>query len=460
MKSFSKLFSSFNERFVLPKEFREDVVNNNIKYIEKFSLILSLFGFCWLLITFFADSLYDLKRKAMLCYYACFAFGGMSCYILLKIVKKASSYSFKDFCIFIAQALGYVNCILLAYIPETPLINSLIFFCVESIICIIVFNIQPVVNVCIDIFVLSVLADRGIDIGYDCSYFNFIDLLITMGILSFYKRYIFIRDLRQAFLLKSQNAMLENQKEELEVQKQELSSQKESLLHYKDILEDEISFQALLLNEKNRKLLDMRDDTIIGLSNLVEKRDEETGNHVLRTSMYVKALAEEAYRCGFFQNEIDPLFIENISKAAPLHDIGKIVIPDSVLKKPACLTFDEFELIKPHTVEGERIIENIFIHNQDEEYVRIAKEIASSHHEKYNGKGYPKGLKGDEIPLSARIMAIADVFDALVHPRCYKQAMPFDDAFKIIEDGSNEHFDPLLVRLFIKIRPKIEEYLS
>ena len=144
-------------------------------------------------------------------------------------------------------------------------------------------------------------------------------------------------------------------------------------------------------------------------------------------------------------------------KAAPMHDVGKIAISDAILNAPRKLTKEEFEFIKMHTVEGDKAIQNIFSGIETAEYITVAREIALSHHEKWDGSGYPNKLKGNQIPLSARIMAIADVFDALVSKRCYKDAMTYDEAFQIIKDGAGSHFDSSLVDVFLSMRQRIEQ---
>ena len=138
-----------------------------------------------------------------------------------------------------------------------------------------------------------------------------------------------------------------------------------------------------------------------------------------------------------------------------MHDIGKISVPDVILQKPGRLTEEEFEIIKLHTVNGGKIIQETFGHLENEQYAQMAYEVARFHHEKWNGKGYPEGLKRKEIPLCARIMAIADVFDALSEKRCYKEAMPLDKCFEIIQDGSGQDFDPVLVEVFLDIKEKV-----
>ena len=143
--------------------------------------------------------------------------------------------------------------------------------------------------------------------------------------------------------------------------------------------------------------------------------------------------------------------------AAPMHDIGKIAVPDVVLQKPGKLTDEEFAIIKQHTVNGGKIVMETFGHLGDEEYAKMAYEVARFHHEKWNGRGYPEGMKEDEIPLCARIMAVADVFDAISEKRCYRDAMPMDKCFAIIKEGSGTDFDPIIADLFVEIRDKVEE---
>jgi len=198
------------------------------------------------------------------------------------------------------------------------------------------------------------------------------------------------------------------------------------------------------------QLLKVQEHTIISLSNLVENRDSDTGEHVRRTSDYVYMIAQEAQKKGLYTNILTDEYIEILKNAAPMHDIGKIVVPDAILKKPGKLEPEEFEQIKMHTTAGAKIISEILGPVQTPAFVTATQEIAESHHEKWNGKGYPCGINGDEIPLCARLMAVADVYDALVSKRCYKQAMTFDEATEIIKVSSGSHFDPVLVDLFLE----------
>ena len=151
---------------------------------------------------------------------------------------------------------------------------------------------------------------------------------------------------------------------------------------------------------------------------------------------------------------LTPRYVRFLKRAAPMHDIGKIVVPDAILKKPGRLTHNEFALMKRHASEGGRIVHEILDGYEDPEYIQITADIATHHHEKWDGSGYPDGLKGDAIPLSARIMAIADVFDALVSPRIYKSPMSYEEAFSLIEENIGIHFDPIIAQEFLNIKEK------
>lgn len=214
------------------------------------------------------------------------------------------------------------------------------------------------------------------------------------------------------------------------------------------------------INQENpsvKELSHYHNEMVMGFATLVENKDGSTGGHIKRTTMYVKLLAKELRKRGYYKDVLTKDYMENLFKAAPMHDIGKISVPDVVLQKPGRLTPEEFEIIKTHTVSGGRIINETFGHLGNEQYRKMAYEVAYYHHEKWNGKGYPCGLHRKEIPLCARIMAIADVFDALSEKRCYRDAMPLDKCFEIIQEGSGQDFDPMLVEVFLDIRDKVEE---
>ena len=226
---------------------------------------------------------------------------------------------------------------------------------------------------------------------------------------------------------------------------------------YNDLVQQDTK-KALL--EEQAKTNTLQVQIISRLANLIESRDTETGEHVARTSAYVKTLAEDALKDNVYSDQIDPHFIDLLFTLAPMHDVGKILVPDTILRKPGKLTPEEFEVIKKHAADGGQVVKEVLNGIATDEYVLFAKDIATGHHERWDGKGYPNGLKKEEIPLSARIMAIADVFDALVSKRCYKDAIPVDEAFKIIEEESGTHFDPKLVEVFLANKDKYAQINS
>ena len=231
------------------------------------------------------------------------------------------------------------------------------------------------------------------------------------------------------------------------------------LEQYKISLEQELDRKNKEILEHNRKIIAMQNNTVIGMANLIENRDGDTGAHIKRTSQYVELIAREAAKEGRYGYILNEDYIELLVKAAPMHDVGKIVVPDHILQKPGRLTPEEFEIMKRHAAEGGRIVRDVLEGVEEKEYIQIAADVATYHHEKWNGKGYPKGLREEYIPLAARIMALADVFDALVSKRCYKEAFSFEEALSIIEKDAGTHFDPILTRVFLKNRDKIEKIM-
>ncbi len=199
------------------------------------------------------------------------------------------------------------------------------------------------------------------------------------------------------------------------------------------------------------------DEMIMGFATLVENKDGSTGGHVKRTTAYVRLLSEELQKRGFYGEILTDEYVDNLCKAAPMHDIGKISAPDIILQKPAELTMEEYQKMKEHAVSGGRIIQETFGHLSNKEYTQMAYEVARYHHEKWDGTGYPEGRKKGEIPLCARIMAVADVFDAVSEDRCYRDALPLEKCFEIIAQGSGQDFEPLLVEVFLDIRDKVEQ---
>lgn len=225
-------------------------------------------------------------------------------------------------------------------------------------------------------------------------------------------------------------------------------------IYYNDLVQQDI--QAELVASKD-KITGMQSHMISGLASLIENRDMETGEHISRTSAYVKMLSEKARGDGVYADMLDDRFISLICTLAPMHDIGKVLIPDNILKKPGRFTPEEFDQMKKHAEFGGDVVREVLNGVTDEDYVRFASDIATYHHERWDGAGYPKKLKGDEIPLSARIMAIADVYDALISERCYKKAMTTEQAFEIIQEEAGTHFDPWLARVFLKYRADFEK---
>lgn len=192
-----------------------------------------------------------------------------------------------------------------------------------------------------------------------------------------------------------------------------------------------------------------RDVAILGLSSLAEARDNETGAHILRTQFYVKALAEYLKQQPRYRDYLDDQMIDLLHKSAPLHDIGKVGIPDAILLKPGKLTDEEFEIMKQHPAIGAQSIANAEAQLGSNSFLRFAREIAETHHEKWDGSGYPNGLKGSDIPLSGRLMALADVYDALISKRVYKAAFSHEKAKGIILEGRGSHFDPEIIDAFL-----------
>ena len=208
--------------------------------------------------------------------------------------------------------------------------------------------------------------------------------------------------------------------------------------------------QAELSEEIRQEMIerqDMQNHVIELLANVIETRDVSTGEHIIHTKQYVGMIASAMKNDEKYREIMTDEMIDRLKNAAPLHDVGKIVIPDTILLKPAKLTPEEFDKMKTHTLAGGKLINEFFSEIKDIDFLKTAEEIAVSHHEKWDGSGYPNGLKGEEIPLSARIMAIADVFDALVSVRVYKASIKPEDALNIMYSESGSHFDPDLIRI-------------
>jgi putative two-component system response regulator len=219
-----------------------------------------------------------------------------------------------------------------------------------------------------------------------------------------------------------------------------------------DFLRDKNAYLAAEVARRTKQISVVQDVTIMAMASLAETRDNETGNHIRRTQHYVRALALELRKQPKFAAALDDAQIELLFKSAPLHDIGKVGIPDAILLKPGKLTPDEFEVMKSHCRLGrDAIVAAEALLEEPVSFLEYAREIAYSHQEKWDGTGYPEGLAGERIPLSARLMAVADVYDALISRRVYKPSLPHDQAMAIIREGRGKHFDPDVVDAFLAI---------
>ena len=221
----------------------------------------------------------------------------------------------------------------------------------------------------------------------------------------------------------------------------------------------------LEVDKKTAHIMEMHDNLVLSMAVMVESRDNSTGGHIRRTSEGVRILvaqmrssAAEGTAADGLAEVLTDSFCRNVAKAAPMHDLGKIAVDDAILCKPGRFTPEEFEKMKAHSAEGARIVHEILKGTDDDEFRRIAENVAHYHHERWDGSGYPEGLSGEAIPLEARIMAIADVYDALVSKRVYKEAMPFDKADAIIMEGMGSQFDKSLEPYYVATRPLLEQY--
>jgi putative two-component system response regulator len=220
-----------------------------------------------------------------------------------------------------------------------------------------------------------------------------------------------------------------------------------------DFLRDKNAYLETEVQKRTREVQVVQDVTIMAMASLAETRDNETGNHIRRTQNYVRALAGKLRDHSRFRSQLDDETIELLYKSAPLHDIGKVGIPDAILLKPGKLTPEEFEVMKTHTTLGrDAILAAERLINAPSTFLRLAREIAHYHQEKWDGSGYPEKLAGEAIPVSARLMAVADVYDALISRRVYKPPFPHDEAVQIIRAGRDQHFDPDMVDAFVAVQ--------
>ena len=225
-------------------------------------------------------------------------------------------------------------------------------------------------------------------------------------------------------------------------------------------MESDMAEQYRDIRQYSENVMKMQDGLIILMADMVENRDSDTGDHIQKTAEYVRIILRGLKRKEYYIDQLTNEYMEYVVKSAPLHDVGKIRISDTVLNKPGKLTPEEYEVMKTHTTAGKEIIEKAINTVEGGTYLTEARNMAAYHHERWDGAGYPEGLKGEEIPLSARVMAVADVFDALTSSRVYKPAFPVDDALKIIEEGKGTQFDPKCVEVFMEALPDIRNVLK
>ena len=239
----------------------------------------------------------------------------------------------------------------------------------------------------------------------------------------------------------------------LEKQKKTLAQQAADLKYFNDNLQK-------MVDEKTQDILQLQNALLRTMAELVEYRDDITGRHIERTQQGLRILMIEIQKKGIYPEESESWDIETLVQCCQLHDVGKIFISDSILRKPGRLSDNEFEDMKVHTNVGKQIIEKVEMLTKESQFFKFAKIFAASHHERWDGKGYPHGLKGIEIPLLGRIMAISDVYDALVSVRPYKSAYTHEEAIRIIKEGSGSQFDPVLVDVFIETSDHFRELLK
>jgi putative two-component system response regulator len=226
----------------------------------------------------------------------------------------------------------------------------------------------------------------------------------------------------------------------------------------RDFLKDKNAYLEAEVARRIKEVGLIQDVAMIALGSLAETRDNETGDHIRRTQCYIKVLAKKLQGHPRFAGRLPDETIELLYKSAPLHDVGKVGIPDNILKKPGKLDPDEFEIMKTHTVLGkDSILAAERRLDSPTSFLAFAREIAWSHHEKWDGTGYPRGLAGKDIPLAGRLMAIPDVYDALISERVYKKAFPHEDAVRIIKEGSGSQFDPDMVYAFEELEKVFQE---
>ena len=230
-----------------------------------------------------------------------------------------------------------------------------------------------------------------------------------------------------------------------------------TLKNARQFLQDRNAYLEEEVQRRTQEVVAIQDVTIVAMASLAETRDNDTGGHIRRTQHYVRALAKKLQTHPRFASFLSDATIELLFKSAPLHDIGKVGIPDRILLKPGRFTPEEFEIMKTHAILGRDAIVAAEEHlNTPKSFLQFAREIAYCHQEKWDGSGYPQGLAGEAIPVSARLMALADVYDALISQRVYKKGMPHEQAVDLIREGKGQHFDPDMVEAFLEITDEFQ----
>lgn len=443
----TKLKEKYNNFFYVPPEAKLEISKKNVKACK-----IAIFFFLALGVVCLVSELIAVNHSSRIVnivYYSSFIAISLAFLLISRARKNEDSY-LKNQALIILTCT-FICCLMYFNIADEVSAEYVVGFYCAIVIMIIAFELTPyfyVLSIAIFFFETLFLGKATTD--YDpVFYFDNGLFCLSLIFFSFFKRkLISVRELNKLEIWEKEQKLNE--------MNDELAYQNESLLLSKEYLEDTVFNQTHELQLQKNKLIRIQDRTIIGLSNLAENRYDNMGNHVLRIRDYVRLLSEKALQSGDYP-ELDDHVVSLYAKAAPLHDIGKITVPDAVLKKPGKLTPEEFELLKSHTTKGSKIVEDVLGRDEDAEYIRIAKEMATYHHEKYNGTGYPEGLKGEAIPLSARIATVAVVFDALVTPRVYKNPVPLEEAFTVIENEAGKQLDPKLARLFLDARKEVTD---
>lgn len=233
------------------------------------------------------------------------------------------------------------------------------------------------------------------------------------------------------------------------------------LYGYRHQLESILANQSQVILNRTERIARMQNSIILGMANLIELRDNNTGRHVKNTQVYVEMICTALRERNLFTTTLTDDYVNNTVRAAPLHDIGKIKISDTILNKPGPLTDEEFKIIQDHTRYGADIVDDLLGDVEEPGYLEVARDIALRHHERWDGTGYPDRISGENIPLCARIMSLADVFDALYEDRVYKAGIrPMRACLDIIEDARGLQFDPVITDVFLELEPQLKEYLG